>query len=896
MTRLLRRIWNRFLGSLIRKRAEADLAEELNHHMRLLTEDHIRRGLPPDEAWSRARAQFGSVELTKDRYRDQFGFPLLDGVVQDVRHALRGMRKNPGFAAVAVLSVAIGIGANTAIFGVFEAVMLRLLPVRNPSQLVFVQLAGTSGRDGPPYPLFERIRDEARSFESVSAFSPSAMELTADRGRELARGVWVSGNLHEMLGVRPLAGRTLRASDDQTPGKGGPDGGVAVISRAYWQQRFGADPAVVGRTLYLYGHAVTIVGVMPTEVMTLEPGYPADIAVPMMLSNPDKLRDRTSLWLLVVARLKPGVRMDQARAEANALFDSYMADVRISPDIRRRLFDHIDIAPAAKGLSGLRRQFSKPLTALTILAGLVLLAACVNLCNLMLARVMARQREFSVRLAIGAGRGRLIRQAVAESVALVGVGTVLGLVFARLGQTALAAFFAEGTHQIVLDLSLNARVLLFTIGVAMLSALGVGILPARRAAGLDPAAGLRGGSRGIAGSRASMRLGRALVLVQVSLSMVLLAGAGLFVRSLRQLESVDLGFDRESILTMEVAPERALFGTPEWLAMQADILERVRQIPGVRSAGWATMNPMSGRDRGAVIEVEGFARRAEADEDIHLAAVSPQYFDTLAVPILLGRGFTVRDHGAAWKVAMLNEAAARFYFGNASPLGRRVRFTNYPRSDLVYEIVGVVKDTVHDSLREQVSRFIYVPVAQSVDRINRLALAVRCTGDAAVFAAPVRRLIQDVQATLLISNISSMEKQVERALLRERLVSALSTTFGAVALALASIGLYGILAYSVTRRANEIAIRMALGASRGRVVWLVTREAFALAGGGIVIGVPLVLAVGSVARATLYGVEPLDLPALLSAALLLLVCAGLAASLPGRRASVLDPATALRRE
>jgi predicted permease len=668
-----------------------------------------------------------------------------------------------------------------------------------------------------------------------------------------------------------------------------------VISRAYWQQRFGGDPAIIGRTLSVYGRGVAIVGVMPTEIMTLMPGYPVDIAVPMTLSDPVKLRDRTALWLLAAARLRPGVETEQARAETETLFQGYMADVQIAPEIRRRLFDHMDIAPAAKGFNGLRGRFSTPLTALMVLAGLVLLAACVNMTNLMLARAAARQRDFAVRLAIGAGRGRLVRQNATEALVVAGASAMLAIVLARAVQTALMTFFAE-RNEIVLDLALNARVLLFTLILGMLSALAVGIAPALRATRLDPAQGLHGGSRGLAGNRVSTALGRGLVIMQVALSMVLLAGAGLFIRSLRQLESVDLGFIREGILTMEVAPERQMNGSSEWLALQADILERVRQILGVQSAGWTTANPLSGRGRGAVVEVPGFVPRTEADKDIHLAAVSPEYFETLGVPLLLGRRFTTGDHGAAPKVAILNETAARFYFRNANPIGRNVRFTNYRSRNLLYEVVGVVRDTIHDNMREPPSRFIYLPVPQYVEPIKQLALAARCSGDPLALAAPARRQIQSMRAPLFILNVSTMEKHIAQTLLRERLVATLSIAFGTIALVLASIGLYGILAYAVTRRTNEIGIRMALGATRSGVVWLVLREAFALVGGGIVIGLPVVLALGRVAKASLYEVAPLDPLALAIAALLLLGCAALAATWPGCRASLLDPATALRRE
>jgi predicted permease len=377
---------------------------------------------------------------------------------------------------------------------------------------------------------------------------------------------------------------------------------------------------------------------------------------------------------------------------------------------------------------------------------------------------------------------------------------------------------------------------------------------------------------------------------------VLLAGAGLFTRSLRQLERVDVGFVREGILTLELAPEQRLQGSSEWLAAQGELLERVRQMPGVRAAGLTTISPMSGRDRGALVEVPGFVPRTEREKSIHMAAISPGYFETLGVPVLLGRDFTAADHGSSLKVAILNETGARLYFGNANPIGGKLRFTNYPRRDLLYEVVGVVRDTLHDNLRERASRFVYLPVPQAVEPIRRIGLAARCLGDAAGFAEPVRRQIQRAYPALLVARASTMEKQIEQTLLRERLVAALSTVFGTVALALAAIGLYGILAYAVTRRTNEIGIRMALGSTRSGVVWMILREGFALAAGGIFIGVPMVLGVGQIAKASLYGVEPFDPLALVSAALLLLVSAALAAVLPGRRASLLDPSTALRRE
>jgi predicted permease len=882
-----------------RKKFESDMDVELGFHIDAYIDDLVRSGIDRSEAERRARLEFGALEATKDECRQAWGLQWMDELRADLRLTFRTLRRNPGFAAVAILSLALGIGANTAIFGLMDAVMLRLLPVPDADRLMFVRIAGTDGRDGPPYPYFELLRDRATSYEGIAAFAASNMEIVIDGGREQARGAWVSGNFYQTLGVAPVIGRTLAAYDDQTPGKGGRDGAVAVISRAFWQQRFGGDPAVVGRVVHMMfdtERTVTIVGVMPSEIMLPEPGRPVDIAVPITLADPAMLRDRVSLWMEIVARLKPGVSAEQARIESNTLFQAYMTGVRLPPDVHKRLYDHTELRPAAKGLGGLRTQFSQPLTAMMVLAGLVLLAACVNVANLMLARATARQKEFAVRLAIGAGCGRLIRQTLTEALVLVGSGAALGILLARQGEAALAGFFAEGQYKIVLDLSLNGHVLLFTLTVAVLSGLAFAVLPAVRASRFDPGAGLQIGSRGIAGSRLSMRLGRALVITQVALSTVLLAGAGMFIRTVSRLESVDLGFNPEGILTMEVTSERQAFGAPQWLAAQAEVLDRIRRIPGVRSASWATMSPMSGRDRGAILDIPGFAPRTDRDRVVHLAAISPEYFETLGISLLLGRAFSARDDATAAKVAILNQTAARFYFGSANPIGKTVRFANYPTHDLVYEVVGLVKDARHDSLREQPSRFIYLPIPQSVERIRRLALDVRCAGDAAAFAAPVKRELQAVRPAFPINDISTIARQIQQSLRNERLVMALSAAFGTLALLLACIGLYGVLAYAVTRRTGEIGIRMALGATGSEMIWLILREALALAASGVVIGAPAVWLLGRLARALLFGVGLFDLPAFGFALLVLLVFAAIAGIVPARRAGRLDPMSALRCE
>jgi predicted permease len=878
-----------------RRQFETEMDAELRFHIEARVEDLLRDGLPQGEAERRARAEFGGLEGTKEECRRSWGLNHLDDLRADLRLTFRMLGRNRGFAAVAIVSLALGIGANTAIFGLVDAVILRALPVRDPGSLVFLQAVGSEGANGgPPYPCFEWLRDRTTSFEGVAAFSRSTMELGIDGRREQASGVWVSGNLYSLLGVHPVIGRILSAADDQSVGVGGADGPVAVISRAYWEHRFGRDPAVVGRSIRVFDHTVVIVGVLPAEAMSPDPGRPIDIAVPMMLSDPVFLRDRGDWWLDVIARLRPGATTAQARAESDAIFQAYMADLQMSAAVRKIAFDRLELAPAAHGLDGIRKQFAIPLAMLTILAGLVLFAACVNVANLMLARSAAREREFAVRLAIGAGRGRLVRQTLTEGLVLVGASAALGIGLAAWGTSALAAAFAEGSRPIVLDLSLSGRMLLFTLVVSVLTELGFGVLPAFRAAHVAPVVGLGNGSRTVAGSRRALRVGRGLMILQVALSTVLLASSALFIRSLVGLQSVDLGFAHAGVLTMDVTPERSSFGKPEWTVMQQAILDRVRSIPGVTGASWSTMTPLNGRDRGSGVYVPGFVPHGPRDTEVHIVSVSPGFFETLGIPVLSGRAITSRDDGGAAKVAVLNRTAARFYFGDADPVGKRIAFER--KNPVEYEIVGVVNDVKHESVRAGMARFVYLPIPQTIDRVNRLALAVRAPTSAGSLATLVQQEILRIGPSLLVANVQTLDRQIELTLLKERLVTMLSVAFGGLALLLACVGLYGTLAYTVARRTNELGIRMALGATRSQTMWLVLREGLTVAGIGIAIGVPAMLALGRLIRGLLYGVEPLDPLALGATAVLLVTFTILAGLVPARRAGALDPMGALRSE
>lgn len=542
----------------------------------------------------------------------------------------------------------------------------------------------------------------------------------------------------------------------------------------------------------------------------------------------------------------------------------------------------------------MRKRFSQPLTALLILAGLALLAACINVANLMLARSTNRQREFAVRLAIGARRERLIRQTLTEAAVLVFMGALLGIWIAHAGHAALASFFAEGNNKIVVDLTIDGRILLYTIAVSVLTGLGFGLLPALRAARVDPTCGLQGGSRAVTGNRSAMRLGRALVAAQVALAMVLIAGAGIFVHSLRAIESIDLGFTRDGILTMEVAPEPDRFGKAEWFAVQRDVLDRVQRIHGVRSASWSTFTPLNGRSSGIQMDTDPPSSLDPSHWNGSQVSVSPEYFDTFGIRVLNGRTFTARDDSTAPKVAILNQTAAQLLFGGANPVRKRITVpTNQGRA--IYEIVGVVNDDRHRGLRAEPGSFVYFPIPQTIEPIDRLTFAVRTSvGDPLSLAGAVRREVQSVHSTLLITNISTMEKQIALNLIRERLVSSLSVAFGLLALALTCIGLYGILAYSVARRTKEIGIRLALGASRAETVWMVLREALVLAAAGVVIGTPFVWLLGRTSQTLLYGVSAFDPLALSASAAGLLAFAVAAGWIPARRASRLEPLAALR--
>jgi len=821
---------------------------------------------------------------------------LEDEMFQDLRYGVRMLLKSKAFTAVAVLSLALGIGANTAIFSLIDAVLLKMLPVERPEQLYLIQNVGPRrpGGGAPPYPCFEQFRERAQSFTGLAAFARQSPKLRIDGQLEEVSGQFVSGNYFALLGVRAALGRTLGPADDTVPGQGGPDGLVAVISHNYWTRRFGRDPAVIGKVVQLDNNPVTIIGVTPPEFYGLFPGTEVNITLPMMTAGAEMLAEKRGWWFQAVGRLKPGVPLEQARVELDTIFQTFMDGLDFNAEMRRGAFARIELAAASQGLDTLRRQFSRPLQVLMAVVALVLLIACANVANLLLARAAARRKEFAVRLALGASRFRLSRQLLTESLLLVGLGGLLGLLFARLGSAFLAGFFATGRGRLFVNLPLDTRVLAFTAGVALLTGLLFGLAPAWQAARVDPNPALKDGAS--TGARA--RFGKTLVVAQVALSLLLLVGAGLFLRTLHNLRNVDAGFQPGGVLTLRVQPVGADYQGERLANFWKDVMARVERLPGVRAVSLSSRSPLDGGDRGVLVEVSGFTARSQRDKEIRMNQVSPGYLQTFGIALKQGRGFTAADNENAPRVALLNEAAARFYFGDRSPLGAQIRFSNNPpgQPPPVYEIVGVVGDVRTQNLREPDTRTFYLPAPQARDRLGALTLALRAEGGLGALTHAVGSELRAIGPDILLTNVATVGEQVDQSLLQERLVATLSLFFGLLALLLACIGLYGVMSYDVARRTREIGIRMALGASARQVVRLVLRQTLAWVAIGVALGLGTALATTRWAESLLFGLKPNEPLTIGLAALALLAVAAVAGYLPARRAARVDPLVALRHD
>jgi putative ABC transport system permease protein len=887
-----------------RRRAafERELQDEMRTHLELYQADLRRQGISEENARRRALAEFGSVAARKEECRDAVGLRLVDELRGDVSYAVRLLRRSPAFTLVALLSLGLGIGANTAIFSLIDTVLVKTLPVDDPQRLFFIDNSGgkSGGSSGPPYPCFERLRDHNRFLSGIAAFAEQRFKVSIDGVPERVRGQYASGTYFDLLGVRATHGRMLMPEDDSEPGRGGPHGAVAVISDGFWARRFGRDPAVIGKNVQVGTRWVTIVGVTPPGFFGLQVGAPVDITLPMMLVE-QGLQSKQSWWFSVIGRVAPGATVEAARADLEALWDAYLTEVGM-PRERRGYFSGIALVPAARGANELRRTYAEPLMIVMAIVGVVLLIGCANVANLLLARATARQNEMAVRLAIGASRGRLIRQLLTEGVVLVSLGAGAGLLFARWGASFLVAVLSGPAERVVLEPHFDLRVLGFSAGVSVVTALLFSLAPALRATRVDAA---KPGAAG--GTATHNRLGRALVVVQVTLSVLLLCGAALFLRTLHNLNKVPSGFDREGVLTIKVeatVPGRT--ATPKTPAeFRADharlgaiwsgFVERVREVPGVSSAAVATMNPLSGWFRGVRIAIHGPAQGPEKDRGISINQVTDGYFETTGIRLMAGRSFTPRDRSGSLRVTILNETAARAFFGVGSPLGRKVNFPGQRVED-EFEIVGVVADTRYRDLRTPDGRMAYVPLEQAIDPITSVVVAVRGPDDVTRLGPSIRAVATETVPGGFVTGIATMEQHLEMSLVRERMLALLATFFAALALILACIGLYGVMAYRVVRRTREIGIRIAVGARQQSVVWMMVRETLLLVTIGAALGTLASLAANRYIAGQLFGVTPRDPIAIVVALSLLAFVTMVAGYVPARHASRIDPVKALRAE
>ncbi|HZF40275.1 MAG TPA: ABC transporter permease, partial [Blastocatellia bacterium] len=829
------------------------------------------------------------------------------------------LRKQKGITAIAILSLALGIGANTAIFSLLDAVVLKTLPVRGPQELVlFNWLSGPKriarnvlGDIGPDaatrlttstsfsYLSFERMRDHNQSVVEVFAFTPRQLSVQANEQAEFAQGQLVSGGYYAGLGVQPVLGRAISIADDQAASP------VAVITHQYWQRRFGSDPAVIGKTIKVNQIPCTIIGVTPPGFYgALQVGQSADVSIPLALEaqlNPSNVRLNKPWvwWLRIMGRLKPGVSAERARAELETAFQQSAQEgwaaapaAQNQPSQEPRDAPRLRAADGSQGLAELRKKRAQSLSILMIVVALVLLIACANIANLLLVRAATRRKEIAVRLALGAGRFRLFRQLLTESVLLAGLGGALGVVLAYWGKDLLLALQPWGSGELALDLKLDLRVLGFTTAISLLTGLLFGLTPALRATRLNLTPALKDTARNSSGDARSS-LSKALVVAQVALSLVLLIGAGLFTRTLRNLQSLETGFNRENLVTFGLNPRLNNYPPAQITSLFQRLLERLEALPGVRSATLSQYPILAGSRNDAPIFVQGQTQRPSEGSSANVNDVAANFLDTLQIPILRGRGFTLRDDERAPKVAVVNQAFARKYFGSEDPLGKRIGLDSVKNSGQL-EIVGIAQDAKYFELRGEMPSTVYLPYFQ--EPASDAYFMVRTTGEPTVMFSLIRQAVRETDGSLPISDFKTVRQQVESGWAQERLFATLSGFFGLLALLLAAIGLYGVMAYSVARRRNEIGIRMALGAARRDVIRLVLGESLLLVALGTGIGLATALATTRLISAQLFGLAPTDPLTITLATLLLIGVAALTGYLPARKAAQTDPMLALRDE
>jgi predicted permease len=883
--RRLREWVSRLAGTVRPRRSDEDLREELDLHLQMEAERARQQGVSSDEARRAAAIRAGGVAQAMEHVRDRRGMPWVADLWRDLRYGVRGLAREPSFALVAIVSLGLGIGVNAAIFSLVDAVLLRTLPVQRPSELVFIETAGSSGRGGaPPYPCFERFRRETSAFVGLAAFATDQLKIEVDGGVEQVFGQAASGNYFELLGIKPVIGRLMSPDDERL------DPAAAVIGYGYWQRRFGGNVDVIGRPLKFRDRTYTIVGVTPPGFWGLEPGRRVDVTLPITLER-EHLADAGDWWFEAVGRLRGNSSAAQAAAQLDAVFQSFMKD-RGTSGMRAKYFDHMQVTPAARGTGGLRTRFARPLYGVTVVAALVLLIACASLASLLLVRGAGRRHEFAIRLATGASVGRLFRQLFTEAALLFLCGAALGLALAPAAIKGLTGFFAVGRNPILLDVRVDWKLAAFAMGIAFVTALGTALWPALHALRADPESALSGAANRVAGSRRTASATRVLVISQIAIAFVLLVAAVLSVRTVVNLRGVDLGFSPARVITMSLDPAFPPdAGGAAYEEFWTAVLNRVRSLRGVDAASLSVLTPLSGRDRARVVDAASLRSTGEAERIVHVNDVSEDYFRTFGIAVHQGRVFTAHDDSAAARVVVLNEAAAKAYFPGKTPIGESIRFG--PGQS--YRIIGVVGDHKHMSLREPAPRFAFVPLWQPERGSSRITLSVLSGEPSGSLLREIAREVRTIHAETLISDVIDVNGQIDATLVSERLMSVLAFAFAALALGLAAIGVYGVLSYSVARRRPEFGIRMALGASPADVAAHVIGHVLVELAVGTAIGLPLALFAARLARGLLFGVTAADMSSYVAGASILMTAACAAAALPAWRAWSIDPSDALRR-
>jgi predicted permease len=851
-----------------RRGREERLDRELRFHVDEQVRAHVAQGASEEEARRRVRQEFGGLEAVKDACRDVRADAWLADAGRDLRYAVRSLCRAPGFAAVAILTLALGIGADTAVFTLVHRVLVASLPVTRPEELFVVarQNPEGGGRAGFPHAVVREL-EASGAFAGVLARGGSErVTVGTPTGGEPALGELVSGRYFEVLGVRPHLGRLLAPSDDVAPGAHP----VVVLSYRYWRSRFGGDPAVVGTALHLGGHPMTVVGVSPPGFDGLDPGQAVDLRVPLsMYAQLRRIAPRPQgpSDLDVVVRVAPGAVLVETEERASAILRHALpaaSPARVAPE-------RIELLPAARGFGRTRQQLRTSLLAAMSITAALLLAACLSLTNLLVARTAARRQELSVRRALGAGRGRIARQLLVESALLSACGGVVGALLAVAGTPALLRFASGSGLHLDQPTGPSTGVVAFHVATSVVCGLLIGaaqVLAVRRE------------------RPASARVRTILVALQVALSVVVLAAAGLFLQTVRALRGADLGFRADRLLVMALSPQNAGRSDAQALPFFRAVRERVAAVPGVEGVTLGTVRALSGSVWRAGITVDGGAPPDAPPPSRD--AVGPGYFRTLGMPLLAGRDFTPDDDRSAPKVAIVNESFARFYFPGQDVLGRRIGVAGTDHT-----IVGVARDAKYAHVRESTPRFWYVPYEQQPN-VKYLDLYVRTAGDPERLGDAVRAAIASVDREVALFNVRTQQAQVEEVLRPERMLAALAAAFGIASAGLAGLGLYGVLAFAVRQRRREIGIRLALGARRAGVVGLIVREAALFVGLGLLAGVPAAAALGRSAQGLLFGVTPLDLASLAGAALAMAGVSACAAAAPACRAVRADPMAALR--